>query len=237
MATPAQILSNRENAQHSTGPVTVQGKARSASNATKHGLSSAFTVLPNEDPDEYDEIFNGFIEEFDPAGYHETFLVHQMIQSRWRIIRIHRLERVYLEQLQVAGPTVDPDQAILDSMAAKGVDVLNAFARYTAAAERSYFKAHRELIAGRQAAAQLETAEARRAAADARREIAETERAINEYISYPIPQRHLAKEQLVREREPSELSELTFETTRAALGSPAAFYKTNPVAAVESTIA
>ncbi len=180
MASPAQTLANRQNAQQSTGPRTAAGKTASAANSTQHGLSSAFTVLPNEDIDQYNEVFDGFIEEFEPCGYHETFLVHEMIQARWRTFRIHRLEDSYLSQTQLDDPSTDPDQAILDNMAAKGVDILNALTRYAAAAQRTYYKAHRELLDGRRSSMQ-------QGAAQARRDRAETERAICEYIYAPLP--------------------------------------------------
>jgi len=42
---------NRRNAQHSTGPRTVQGKGASSQNARKHGFTAATThILANEDP-------------------------------------------------------------------------------------------------------------------------------------------------------------------------------------------
>src|SRR3954469_9359753 len=42
---------NRENARHSTGPKSAEGKARSRGNALKHGLRAAVpAALPNEDP-------------------------------------------------------------------------------------------------------------------------------------------------------------------------------------------
>jgi hypothetical protein len=40
MATEKQILANRKNAQASTGPRTIVGKARSRMNARRHGLAS-----------------------------------------------------------------------------------------------------------------------------------------------------------------------------------------------------
>jgi len=49
MATPAQIAANRTNAQKSTGPRSVEGKAASRFNALKHGMDAKSIVLPNED--------------------------------------------------------------------------------------------------------------------------------------------------------------------------------------------
>ena len=48
MASPAQVLANRQNSTHSTGPVTAEGKARSARNATRHGLTSKQIVIPGQ---------------------------------------------------------------------------------------------------------------------------------------------------------------------------------------------
>ena len=47
MATDAQIMANRINAQHSTGPKTAEGKERSKRNALTHGLT-ATVVIPGE---------------------------------------------------------------------------------------------------------------------------------------------------------------------------------------------
>ncbi len=44
MTSPAKILANRRNAQRSTGPRTVEGRARSARNAFQHGLSRPLPV-------------------------------------------------------------------------------------------------------------------------------------------------------------------------------------------------
>ena len=47
MATDAQIMANRINAQHSTGPKTPEGKERSKRNALTHGLTAS-VVIPGE---------------------------------------------------------------------------------------------------------------------------------------------------------------------------------------------
>ena len=50
MSTAAQILANRENAQHSTGPRTEEGKANSSLNNLHHGLAArGFIVLPGQE--------------------------------------------------------------------------------------------------------------------------------------------------------------------------------------------
>jgi hypothetical protein len=46
MTSEARIAANRRNAEHSTGPRTSQGKARSRQNARKHGLSISIGMDP-----------------------------------------------------------------------------------------------------------------------------------------------------------------------------------------------
>ncbi len=49
MVSEARLVANRLNAQHSTGPNTVEGKAESRRNALKHGLTGAGVVIPRDD--------------------------------------------------------------------------------------------------------------------------------------------------------------------------------------------
>ena len=66
--TEKQAESNRQNAQHSTGPKTEEGKARVARNAVKHGLYSNHTTLNSrhvyEDRAEYERL----VAELEQAG-------------------------------------------------------------------------------------------------------------------------------------------------------------------------
>ena len=52
MTTSKQIEANRRNAQHSTGPITLQGKDKSSQNAIKHGLFSNVPLITGEQEEE-----------------------------------------------------------------------------------------------------------------------------------------------------------------------------------------
>ena len=145
MASPSQILANRSNARFSTGPSTPEGKLASSANATRHGLSGVFAILPHEDRAAFDQLAATLRAEFLPAGDTETFLVDQMIQSRWKMARIERLEMEAFEQtLTEPGSTDSPDGRILAALSAPG-NIFDKLQRYTAAAERCYYKALREI--------------------------------------------------------------------------------------------
>src|SRR5215831_5791510 len=150
MATPAQINANQQNATHSTGPKTPEGKAAAARNATKHGLSGAFTVLPHEDQEEFDILLACLRDELKPANQHESFLVEQMAQSRWRLARAHRLENAMFEQMLNGYIPADDDQRIAAKLLNGGDRALATIQRYATTAERSYYKPHTELLKSRQ---------------------------------------------------------------------------------------
>ncbi len=149
MATAAQITANQQNAAHSTGPKTPEGKVAAARNATKHGLSGAFSVLPHEDQDEFDILLACLRDEFQPMNQHESFLVEQMAQSRWRLARARRLESAMFEQMLKGFVPEDDDQRIAAKLMSGGDHAMATIQRYATAAERSYYKAHAELLKSR----------------------------------------------------------------------------------------
>jgi hypothetical protein len=146
MATAAQVTANQQNAIHSTGPKTPEGKAADARNATKHGLSGAFTFLPHEDQDEFDVLLACFRDDFKPANQHESFLVEQMAQARWRLARAHRLENAMFEQMPNGYIPAGDDQCIAAKLTSGGDRAFATIQRYITAAERSCCKAHAELL-------------------------------------------------------------------------------------------
>ena len=158
MSTTAQILANRQNAALSTGPKSPDGKEVSSRNATRHGLTGVFNVLPHEDADDFNNLATTLRDEFQPECENENFLVDQMIQSRCRLLRIQRLEALALEQiLTEPGSSADPDARMLSAICASG-NALDKLQRYAAAAERSYYKALRELQHSRAQRRKSETA-------------------------------------------------------------------------------
>ena len=156
MSTQAQILANRQNASHSSGPKTPEGKAASSANATRHGLSGIFTVLPHENREEFETLAAAIRDEFKPQGDSENFLIGEMIQARCKLLRLQRLESAAHEQiLTEPGSAGDPDARILDAMGKSG-NLLDKLERYAASARRCYYKALHELQVARKAKIQNE---------------------------------------------------------------------------------
>lgn len=93
MPSSRQLAANRKNAQRCTGPKTPQGKARSSRNACKHGLLSRDTVLPHENPREFNALLDSFRLAFRPKDDFQEVLVAQMATAQWRLRRVTRIEK------------------------------------------------------------------------------------------------------------------------------------------------
>jgi hypothetical protein len=156
MSTTAQILANQHNAAFSTGPSTPNGKAASSQNAVKHGLSGGFVVLPHEDRPEFDRLLGSYRQTFSPNNDHEAFLVERMVESRWKMSRLTRMEAALIQQMTSQDTNrTDPDAVIVAAMLAGNANAYASLQRYSAAAERSYYKAKHELERERARTAKL----------------------------------------------------------------------------------
>jgi hypothetical protein len=92
-----QLKANQTNAQKSTGPVTAEGKQIVANNAVKHGLFSKHLVLSNENPEDYQLLFDGLQTQLNPVGALEQSLVERIAVSLWRQRRLVRSETAHIE--------------------------------------------------------------------------------------------------------------------------------------------
>ena len=92
MTSERQKAANRANAVHSTGPKTPEGKAVVRLNAVRHGLLARDAVLPGENSDAFEDLWNEVWAELSPVGPIEKLLVERIINSIWRLRRSVRAE-------------------------------------------------------------------------------------------------------------------------------------------------
>lgn len=90
---PRKAEASRENGRHSNGPVSEDGKQRSAMNAVRHGLSARSVLLPREDAGEYEEFRRSIVESLDVQGGLELMLAEQVVLAAWRLQRAAQYEK------------------------------------------------------------------------------------------------------------------------------------------------
>ena len=129
MATPAQILANRQNAERSSGPVTATGKARVSQNATKLGLFSVANFVRPEEQDIFGEFESGYLAELAPVTSLEQTLAREITHAAWRLRRCASLEVAPPENL--TDEELDRLQTSID--------------RARAAAQRTFHRSLKEL--------------------------------------------------------------------------------------------
>src|SRR5271169_743791 len=89
---------NRANAQHSTGPRTPAGKARSSLNALRHGIlaRAAFNAVieGEERRTEFEALVAGLAQEYQPRTATEHMMVQQLAGCYWKLAKVwaHRSE-------------------------------------------------------------------------------------------------------------------------------------------------
>jgi hypothetical protein len=83
-----QLAANRANAQKSTGPKTINGKAASKMNALKHGIRSKEAVVHGrcirESDDEFAALHQRFWDDWKPVGPTEEMLLDRIVTAHWR---------------------------------------------------------------------------------------------------------------------------------------------------------
>jgi hypothetical protein len=122
------------NAQHSTGPRTEAGKARSSRNAVSHGLCSRQNfIMPGEESD-FAAMHDTLLDQLAPADGVEMYQFEIALHSSWGLRRCRLIENALFEK---SGP-----EALLDPQLAKSFTCLQ---RYEAHHQRSFDRALRNL--------------------------------------------------------------------------------------------
>ena len=145
----------RANGAKSRGPVTPEGKARSAANSRRHGLASASILLDGESRENFELLRGDFINQFHPHTAVETDLVEVMAIARWRLRRLLAIE-THLFDLQMLrrqeeindqfqGLEPEDRLAFVFQELGDNGNSLSLLIRYEACLNRSYDKALKQL--------------------------------------------------------------------------------------------
>ena len=126
MASEAQIVANRANAQQSTGPRTPEGKAVVSQNAVTHGFLARETVIQGEDPGEFEYYRDRMLGELAPAGDAELEMAERAVGLAWRLRRAERLQTeafdALYEQMATGSPAGGtPPQGVPDAAGGAGI--------------------------------------------------------------------------------------------------------------------
>lgn len=142
MTTEKQVEANRENALKSTGPMTIEDKARSSKNAMKHGLLSKDLVVHGERLSEYQMFRQNLIDTFQPQGPIELLLVEKMTCCAWRQRRAIQAESSFFHK----GLSSEYSRKSLESFfQGRNGEYLQNVTRYEAAIEKNFYRAMHQL--------------------------------------------------------------------------------------------
>ncbi len=79
--------------RNNRGPRSPEGKAAGALHHLGHGLTSARTVLPGEDPAEWARFLDAMLTDLEPDGSLETRLAFAFADACWRLRRVPGAEQ------------------------------------------------------------------------------------------------------------------------------------------------
>jgi hypothetical protein len=96
MASEAQIKANKENAQKSTGPTSIEGKKKSSMNAVTHGIFSNIAILPGEDEAYIQKLREDILATYQPQDTMERCLVDRIYIAMVRQVRLSQAEAAKL---------------------------------------------------------------------------------------------------------------------------------------------
>ena len=145
----------RTNGAKSHGPVTPEGKARSAANSRRHGLTAS-VLLDGETDEDIRLLLADFMDQFQPQTGVETDLVEVMAIARWRLRRLLAIETHLFglemvsrrKQIDADFTGMEPEDRlafVFQRMSDTG-NSLALLIRYEGSINRSYDKALKHLL-------------------------------------------------------------------------------------------
>ncbi len=109
MSTRRQIEANRRNAQKSTGPTSITGKATSSMNALKTGIHAKSLVLPSEKLADLQQLIDEYYQRHQPASPEARVLLDDLIRCEWTLRRLGVAETQLFEYAHQEAYTLEDD--------------------------------------------------------------------------------------------------------------------------------
>lgn len=142
MTTDRQLMANRLNVLKSTGPKTIEGKAIVCQNAVKHGILCKEVVLNKEEGFCFEEFRNGLLNQLQPLGDFEEFLVDRIISCAWKLRRVIHIETAIF--LATTSSRIEKG-SITQAFLGYQRQTMMILSRYETSIEKSLYKALTEL--------------------------------------------------------------------------------------------
>jgi hypothetical protein len=151
----ARRAAARTNGAKSQGPVTPEGKAKSALNAITHGLTASAIVLTTESKEKYEPLLASYLERCDPDGPIEIDLVEEIVAAKWQQRRVATMITALMDvtmdrmEKEIRDEFENIDNGVRTVLAfdneAKQSATLALLNRYAARHAREYHRALRHL--------------------------------------------------------------------------------------------
>ena len=130
---PAQLAANAANAQHSTGPRTPEGQARSSQNARTHGLTARDLVIAPDEREEFEELRSDYQTAVQPQDAIQQSVFELLVGAAWNLRRIRRMEVRACSDATLTAEKLEKE--------------LDRLVRYKTCIERTFYRSLKELKA------------------------------------------------------------------------------------------
>jgi hypothetical protein len=108
MSSIRRVRASRTNGARSRGPVTREGKERSARNALRHGILSQTVVLEEESSDAFRAALAAYVGRFHPVDDVDLAFIEEMATAFWRQRRCWGIEARMMQDAVAAATAADP---------------------------------------------------------------------------------------------------------------------------------
>jgi len=144
MSSQRQIEANRRNAQKSTGPTSVTGKAASSMNALKSGIHAKTLVLPSEKLADLEQLIDDYYQRHLPDSPEARFHLDEVIHCEW-LLRRYRTAETQMWQYQAQNTYADEQKYPLGKSATGHSTPFSKLQYRVDATRRAYHRALKAL--------------------------------------------------------------------------------------------